>query len=109
MSVDLIDLTPPPRICSSWWKRACKRPRLLPAWLLSTLQDQLFEEICAQPEYTLTRTEIRLLQDRAQEIAVALGSGVIVEFGIGNTRKVAPFADDPTKQLYCPRHQPSRP
>ena len=93
MSVDLIDLHPTPDDLQQVVEEGLRKsPRQLPAWLLyDAAGSQLFEEICAQPEYTLTRTELSLLQDRAKEIAVSLGSGVIVEFGIGNTRKVAPL------------------
>ncbi|WP_413441468.1 L-histidine N(alpha)-methyltransferase [Synechococcus sp. MIT S1220] len=93
MSVDLIDLHPTPDDLQQLVEEGLRKtPRQLPAWLLyDAAGSQLFEEICAQPEYTLTRTEISLLQERAKEIATSLGSGVIVEFGIGNTRKVAPL------------------
>ena len=40
-----------------------RRPKQLPAWMLyDTEGSRLFAEICQQPEYTLTRTEIRLLR-----------------------------------------------
>ena len=69
-----------------------QQPKQLPAWLLYDAEgSRLFAEICQQPEYTLTRTEIQLLQEHAEPIAAAVGPGVMVEFGIGNARKVDPL------------------
>ena len=81
-----------------------RRPRQLPAWLLYDREgSRLFEAICRQPEYSLTRTETDLLEHRAGQIAAALNSisspktagntAVIVEFGSGTARKVAPLLD----------------
>lgn len=71
-----------------------RRPRQLPAWLLYDAEgSRLFEAICAQPEYGLTRTETALLDDRAPELAAALGPGVLVEFGAGSARKVGPLLE----------------
>ena len=59
-----------------------KKPRQLPAWMLYDAEgSRLFEKICEQPEYSLSRTEIELLEKKAAVIARALGAGVIVEFG----------------------------
>ena len=69
-----------------------KKPRQLPAWLLyDTEGSRLFEQICEQPEYSLSRTETALLGKQAAAIATALESGVIVEFGAGSARKVGPL------------------
>ncbi|MFM9111375.1 MAG: L-histidine N(alpha)-methyltransferase [Prochlorococcaceae cyanobacterium] len=89
----LIDLHPPPadlrRLVIEGMER---RPRQLPAWLLYDDEgSRLFEAICAQPEYSLTRTETALLEQAAAEQAAALGPGVVVEFGAGNARKVGPL------------------
>ena len=71
-----------------------QQPRQLPAWLLYDAEgSRLFEAICEQPEYGLTRTETALLQARATELAAALGEGVLVEFGAGNARKVGPLLE----------------
>ncbi len=71
-----------------------RSPRQLPAWLLYDAEgSRLFERICEQPEYSLTRTETALLTQRAGEIAAALGPGVLVEFGAGNARKVGPLLE----------------
>jgi dimethylhistidine N-methyltransferase len=71
-----------------------QQPRQLPAWLLYDAEgSRLFEAICEQPEYGLTRTETALLEARATELAAALGEGVLVEFGAGNARKVGPLLE----------------
>ncbi|HZT42227.1 MAG TPA: L-histidine N(alpha)-methyltransferase [Chthonomonadaceae bacterium] len=49
---------------------------------------QLFERICALPEYYLTRTEHRILEEHAAEIVAALGDDIaLVEFGSGSSCK----------------------
>ncbi|HLV81672.1 MAG TPA: L-histidine N(alpha)-methyltransferase [Chthonomonadaceae bacterium] len=49
---------------------------------------QLFERICALPEYYLTRTDHRILEDHAAEIVAAAGDDVtLVEFGSGSSCK----------------------
>ena len=71
-----------------------REPRQLPAWFLYDNEgSRLFDQICEQPEYSLTRTEISLLQSSATDIARAIGSGVIVEFGAGSARKVGPLLE----------------
>jgi dimethylhistidine N-methyltransferase len=50
---------------------------------------RLFELICAQPEYALTRSERALMQSRLPEIAAAIGAvDCIVEPGAGDCGKV---------------------
>lgn len=71
-----------------------RQPRQLPAWLLYDAEgSRLFEAICEQPEYSLTRTEVALLQAKAGAIAGAIGqpSPVVLEFGAGNARKASPL------------------
>ena len=93
MSVELIDLHPAPADLHRLVQAGlAQQPKQLPAWLLYDAEgSRLFAEICEQPEYTLTRTEITLLEQRAPEIASAVGEGVVMEFGIGNARKVDPL------------------
>ena len=93
--MQLIDLHPEPadmrRLVIEGMAR---QPRQLPAWLLYDAEgSRLFEAICEQPEYGLTRTETALLEARASELAAALGPGVLVEFGAGNARKVGPLLE----------------
>ena len=76
----LIDLHPPSadmhRLVQDGLQR---KPRQLPAWFLYDKEgSRLFDQICQQPEYSLTRTEIALLKSSAAEMARAIGSGVIL-------------------------------
>ena len=80
-----------------------QRPRQLPAWLLYDREgSRLFERICEQPEYSLTRTETALLKREAAAIAAELGPEVVlVEFGAGNARKVGPLLDALQPRAYA--------
>lgn len=64
-------------------------PKRLPSWLFYDERGSaLFEQICEQPEYYLTRREIALLDEHAQSIADELGADVrVVEYGSGNAQK----------------------
>ena len=89
----LIDLHPPAADMQRLVQDGLRcRPRQLPAWFLYDAEgSRLFDQICEQPEYQLTRTEIALLEHQSTAIADALGEGVIVEFGAGSARKVGPL------------------
>jgi dimethylhistidine N-methyltransferase len=65
------------------------KPKRLPSWLFyDEYGSGLFEQICEQPEYYLTRCEIALMAEHAGSIADVLGSEVrLVEYGSGNARK----------------------
>lgn len=65
------------------------KPKRLPSWLFYDERGSaLFERICEQPEYYLTRCEISLMDEHAADIAYALGSEVrLVEYGSGNAIK----------------------
>ena len=91
--LQLIDLHPPAADMAALVEQGMRRsPRQLPAWLLYDDEgSRLFDAICRQPEYSLTRTETTLLEQRAAELAAALGPGVLVEFGAGSARKVSPM------------------
>ena len=81
-----------------------QRPRQLPAWLLyDTEGSRLFEQICEQPEYSLTRTETALLEQQATAMAAAIGPEprLVVEFGAGNARKVGPLLQALQPQAYA--------
>lgn len=55
---------------------------------------RLFEAICQQPEYVLTRTETELMRDNMPEIAAAIGAvDCIVEPGAGDCSKVRLLID----------------
>lgn len=64
-------------------------PKRLPSWLFYDERGSaLFERICEQPEYYLTRCEVALMAEHSAAIADALGSDVrLVEYGSGNALK----------------------
>ncbi|MDE1894693.1 MAG: L-histidine N(alpha)-methyltransferase [Pseudomonadota bacterium] len=76
------------------------KPKRLPSWLFYDERGSaLFERICEQPEYYLTRCEIALMKEHAAEIADTLGSEVrLVEYGSGSGIK--------TRLLLQQLHQP---
>jgi dimethylhistidine N-methyltransferase len=54
----------------------------------------LFDQICDQPEYYPTRTEIGILRAHAREIAALAGPGaLIIELGSGASRKIRLLLD----------------
>ncbi|MFI4958044.1 MAG: L-histidine N(alpha)-methyltransferase [Lysobacterales bacterium] len=71
------------------------KPKRLPSWLFYDERGSaLFDEICEQPEYYLTRCEIALMDEHSASIADALGSDVrLVEYGSGNARKTGMLLD----------------
>jgi dimethylhistidine N-methyltransferase len=62
------------------------KPKRLPSRLFYDERgSQLFEDICEQPEYYLTRAECALMREHAGDIADVLGSDVrLVEYGSGS-------------------------
>ena len=66
----------------------------------------LFEEICQQPEYYLTRTEAAILTRRAPEIIDAVGDCAIVELGSGSSVKTRLLLDECQRRRYHTRYIP---
>lgn len=66
------------------------RPKWIsPKFFYDRRGSELFEQICRQPEYYLTRTEERILGEAANEIRELVGPGAdLIEFGSGASRKV---------------------
>jgi len=61
-----------------------------PKYLYDALGSQLFEAICALPEYYPTRTEAAIFAQQAQQIAVRCGAGTtLIDLGAGNCAKAA--------------------
>ena len=100
---ELIDLHPSPGdVCAAVEQGLARRPRQLPPWLLYDQEgSRLFEAICQQPEYHLTRIEKALLQRHGQHIGCHVercrrgrnGAAplTVVEFGAGGAHKVTPL------------------
>lgn len=65
-------------------------PKCIPSkYLYDATGSRLFDEITTLDEYYPTRTELRILGTRAQEIARMAGAGItLVEFGSGSAHKV---------------------
>ena len=65
-----------------------------PKYFYDDVGAQLFEAICEQPEYYLTRTELEILRARADEIAGCIGpNAALVEYGSGAGVKVRLLLD----------------
>ncbi len=55
---------------------------------------RLFDRICELPEYYPTRTELKILTDKAGEIAAAIGPEIaLLEFGAGSSQKARLLLD----------------
>jgi dimethylhistidine N-methyltransferase len=77
-----------------------RTPRQLPSkYFYDARGSELFEAICRQPEYYLTRTELAILDLRMPEISALVGPrALLVEFGSGSgvkTEKLLDGLDDP--------------
>lgn len=77
-----------------------RTPKRLPSkYFYDARGSALFERICEQPEYYLTRTELAILDAHLPDIAAALGPRVrLVEYGSGagiKTRRLLDALDDP--------------
>jgi L-histidine N-alpha-methyltransferase len=71
------------------------RPRSIPSkYFYDERGSALFEEICALPEYYVTRTELAILRESAAEIAELLGPCcLLIEYGSGSSAKVRLLLD----------------
>lgn len=66
-----------------------RNPKRLPSkYFYDARGSELFERICEQPEYYLTRVELAILREHIGEIAQAIGPGaLLVEYGSGSGLK----------------------
>jgi dimethylhistidine N-methyltransferase len=78
--------------------------RLSPTYFYDERGSQLFDEICELPEYYITRTETRILERHAQEIADRIGANaLLVELGSGASTKTRLLLDRlPDLAAYVP-------
>lgn len=84
-----------------------KSPKTLPAkYFYDDRGSELFEQICALPEYYLTRTETNILQNCAAEIAQITGSCELVELGSGSSVKTRILLDAYNSLGYPLRYLP---
>ena len=74
-----------------------------PKFFYDEAGSRLFEEICEQPEYYLTRTEITLLKQHADEIADMIGQRcLLIEPGSGSSQKVRLLLESLKPHAYMP-------
>ncbi|HET9033168.1 MAG TPA: L-histidine N(alpha)-methyltransferase [Dokdonella sp.] len=81
-------------------KGMARTPKRVPSkYFYDARGSQLFEQICEQPEYYLTRTELGILESNVADIAAALGPhALLVEYGSGSgikTRLLLDALDEP--------------
>ena len=69
--------------------------KAIPArFLYDEAGSKLFDRICELPEYYPTRTELKILTDKAPEIAAAIGPDIaLLEFGAGSSQKARLLLD----------------
>ena len=72
-----------------------KTPKELPSkYFYDEAGSRLFEQICQQDEYYLTRTELEIMRTRADEMAALLGSHcLLIEYGSGSSLKTRLLLD----------------
>lgn len=77
--------------------------QLHPKFFYDETGSQIFDAICAQPEYYLPRVEREIFETYADEIISALGEGSqLIEPGAGSSTKVRFFLERMTPGLYAP-------
>ncbi len=79
------------------------RKSLPPKFFYDAYGSQVFDRICATPEYYVTRTEIGLMKDIGAEIRALAGpQNVVVEYGCGSSLKIHALLEaliDPAEYL----------
>lgn len=70
-------------------------PKTLPSkYFYDETGSQLFEQICQQDEYYLTRTELSIMEEKAAEMAALLGPRcLLIEYGSGSSLKTRLLLD----------------
>jgi len=78
--------------------------RLAPIFFYDERGSELFDEICELPEYYITRTETRILERYAADIAARIGpDALLVELGSGASTKTRLLLDElPDLAAYVP-------
>ena len=84
------------------------QPKSLPCKLFyDAAGSALFEEITRLPEYYLTRTELEILRERADEMASTLGTDVtVVELGAGTAVKTCTLLESLSRRQIRVRYYP---
>lgn len=71
-----------------------ERKAIPPKYFYDSHGSLLFEQICQQPEYYLTRTEATILTEHAGDICDEVGDCVMVELGSGSSVKTRLLLDE---------------
>lgn len=81
-----------------------RSPRCIPPkYFYDSVGARLFEEICEQPEYYPTTTELDILRQYAADIAGCLGNDIVlIEPGSGSCEKVRTLLDELRPSVYVP-------
>lgn len=79
------------------------RKSLPPRYFYDQYGSELFEQICEQPEYYVTRTEAALIRQRAADVLDLVGECSLVELGSGSSAKTRLFLDEYQRRGY-PMH-----
>lgn len=88
-------------------KGLTNNPKSLPAkYFYDDRGSQLFEKICALPEYYPTRTEASILRQYSQKIAQITGACELVELGSGSSTKTRLLLDAYHQQGYQCKYVP---
>ena len=90
MSVKVLDLEPASCDAEQEILGGLNQPQkqISPKYFYDDTGSRLFDEICAQPEYYPTRTELGIMQDHIGDIARLVGSQAsVIEFGSGSSLK----------------------
>ena len=73
---------------------AAPQKRLSPKYFYDQRGSELFDQICALPEYYPTRTELKLMDRHLPEVAELVGPGAaVIEFGAGSNVKIRKLLD----------------
>lgn len=85
-----------------------RRPRsIAPKYFYDARGSELFDRICALPEYYPTRTELAILGECAGQIAARIGAEAdLIEFGAGSLTKVQRLLDALDSHAARPRYIP---
>lgn len=71
-----------------------RTPKILPTrFLYDKRGSDLFDRICEQEEYYLTRTEMKILRQHHQDIAEVLEDAILIEYGSGSSQKIRILLD----------------
>ena len=93
---------PPADLQAELLRGLAAKQKYLPAkYLYDERGSQLFDQICELPEYYVTRTEVGILRDCADEVAELVGPEcVLIELGGGASRKVRLLLDSLRPRRY---------